>query len=45
VEGDVFDEEWLDIVRFMYGRKDSAAIVNAVRAVNHQPLTLIGPNP
>ena len=32
-EGVLYDEEWLDIVRFMYGRKDSAAIINAVRAI------------
>jgi len=38
LEGHLFDEEWLDIVRFMYGRKDSAAIMNRVRAIQRDTI-------
>ena len=31
MRGDLLEEEWLDVVRFMYGRADGAAIVRATR--------------
>lgn len=32
MEGDLFDDEWLDMVRFMYAPEEQPAIVDAVRS-------------
>ena len=32
MEGDLFDDEWLDMVRFMYAPEEQSAIVDAVRS-------------
>ena len=34
--GDLAEDEWLDMVRFMYGRKDSATIIERMRAVQSE---------